>query len=402
MSTTTTLSVAQFVRAVTEYRLLDGEQLVELSGVLARAFTDARLLARHLLHREWLTPFQINQIFLGRAADLLLDQYVLLERLGQGGMGQVFKARGLNLGRVVAVKVIRRERLSNPAIVLRFQREVRAAAQLSHPNIVLALDAGQAAGTWFFVMEYIEGTDFFHFVQDSGPLSVDHACDVIRQTAMGLHHAHERGLLHRDIKPANLMLQKRKVDGRREESPNQSIVDAALPFAPSPFGLVKILDLGLARPQVRDDGTTPLTAANVFVGTPDFAAPEQAADPNAANARADLYSLGCTFYYLLTGRLPFPGGTAMEKILRHCTKEPVPLERLRPDVPAGVAAVVRVLMAKKPGRRFQTAAQVADMLSVLCSGSSPDTAPMLPAVASPAPAFDSSASGLALGFPSRA
>ena len=203
-------------------------------------------------------------------------------------MGQVFKARNWKLGRIVALKLIRKERLDSPDAIRRFQREVRAAAALSHPNIVLAYDADQIGGTHLLVMECIEGaSDLAKLVKKNGPLPVAQACEYIRQAALGLQHAFERGLVHRDIKPANLLL---TADGKT----------------------VKILDMGLARlDQKAGDGeaSSTMTQEGAVMGTPDYIAPEQAMESHTVDIRADLYSLGCTFYYLLTAKVPFPGGT---------------------------------------------------------------------------------------------
>jgi serine/threonine protein kinase/Leucine-rich repeat (LRR) protein len=335
-------TVATLVHDLRQHRLLGPAQLEELTGELARLFPQPKALAREMLRRGWLTPYQINQLFQGRGAGLALGPYVLLERLGAGGMGQVFKARQQKLDRVVALKVIRKERLTHPDAGRRFLREIRAAAQLSHPNIVLALDADDVAGTPVLVMEYVEGgIDLARLVRQAGPLPVEQACDYLRQAALGLQHAHERGLIHRDIKPSNLLLDRQ--------------------------GRIKLLDLGLARLQEASDGddSGTLTREGVVMGTPDFIAPEQARDSRSAEARSDLYSLGCTFYYLLTGQVPFPGGTVMSKLIQHHQEEPVAVEQLRPDVPAEVGAVVRKLMAKAPEDRFQTAAE---LVAVLASG----------------------------------
>jgi len=200
-------SVAGFVDALRQYRLLEPAQLDEATRLQTR-FAEPKALARELLQRNWLTAYQINQLFQGRGQDLVLDQYILLERLGEGGMGQVFKARHLHLGRIVALKVIRRERLAKPEAARRFQREILAAAALSHPNIVAALDAGEVGGTHFMVMEFVHGTDLARLVKEHGPLPVAQACDVIRQAALGLQHAFEKGMIHRDIKPHNLLVAK--------------------------------------------------------------------------------------------------------------------------------------------------------------------------------------------------
>ena len=336
-----TFSVASLIACLRDHRLLEGAPEKEIAALQER-FTDPRLLAKEMIGRGWLTPFQVNQVFQGRAADLLLGSYVLLERIGEGGMGQVFKARNWKLGKVVALKVIRKERLNNPNIIRRFHREIEAAAKLDHVNIVRAFDAAQIGDIHFFAMEYVEGTDLAKLVRKQGPFAVEAACDTIRQAALGLQQAMERGLTHRDIKPANLL-----VSG----------------------GVVKILDLGLALLQQLDDseaGTT-LTHEGAVMGTPDYMAPEQSLDSHNVDIRADLYSLGCTLYFLLIGRVPFPGGTMTEKLLRHQVEAPKPVEVVRPEVSADLGAVVRKLMARQPEDRYQTPAELADALQELLS-----------------------------------
>jgi serine/threonine-protein kinase len=331
-------AVADLVQAIQRTRLLEPDQFHALQHDLQGRFADPKSLARELLQRGWLTAYQINQIFLGHGPDLLLGSYVLLERLGEGGMGVVFKARNWKLGRVVALKVIRKERLARPDAVRRFRREIQAAAQLSHPNVVEAHDADEVDGTHFFAMEYAEGTDLARLVKQQGPLPVARACDYVRQAALGLQHAYEHNLIHRDIKPSNLLLTR--------------------------GGVIKVLDMGLARLEQADDDSSTLTQEGVVMGTPDYIAPEQALDARLADIRADIYSLGCSFYFLLTGRPPFPSGTLMQKLLKHRMDEPEPVERLRPEVPAGVAAVLRRMLAKQPEARFQTPAELAAALAV--------------------------------------
>ncbi len=334
------VTAAPLVQGLREYRLLEPAQLQELEALLPR-FADARALAGELIRRSWLTPYQANQLLQGRGRELVLGSYVLLERLGEGGMGQVFKARNWKLGRVVALKVIRKDRLANPDAVRRFRREVQAAAALSHPNIVHAYDADEIDGTHLLVMECVEGaSDLARLLKKNGPLPVAQACKYIRQAALGLQHACARGMVHRDIKPQNMLL---SGDGRT----------------------VKILDMGLARldhSEADGDRTSTMTQEGAIMGTPDYIAPEQVMGSHDVDIRADLYSLGCTFYQLLTDRVPFPGGTLMQKLDGHRFHEAASVESLRPDVPPAVAAVVRRLMAKKPEDRYQTPADVAAAL----------------------------------------
>jgi serine/threonine protein kinase len=352
-------SVATFVAALRESRLLPPERLQEVIGDFQARFPEPRALARQLMRLDWLTPYQINQLFQGRSQHLVLGPYRLLERLGEGGMGQVFKARHMGLDRVVALKVMRKEHMDDPDSVHRFHREIRAAAQLSHPNIVMAYDADEVDGTHFFVMEYVAGIDLGRLVQQSGPLAVEQACDYIRQAALGLQHALERGLVHRDIKPSNLLL---------AHPPRQGVMvqDGGSGPGTSRAPVVKILDLGLARLPKRgeiEESGCYLTQEGRVIGTPDFMAPEQAINSHKTDIRADLYSLGCTFYYLLTGHVLFRGGTPIEKLIRHRLDPPPPIERARPGVSADIRAILYKLLAKRPKHRFQTPAQLAAALA---------------------------------------
>jgi serine/threonine protein kinase len=331
------------MEALSQSRLLGPAQQDELS-VLQGRFSEPRGLARELLQRNWVTPYQVNQLFRGRSQDLVLGDYLLLERLGEGGFGQVFKARHQLMNRVVAVKLIRRDRLGNVEAVRRFQREIRAAAQLSHPNIITAHDAAVVGDTYLLVMEYVEGVDLKKLVEQRGPLPVAEACGYIRQAALGLQHAHEQGLVHRDIKPANLVLAARGA-------------------------VVKILDMGLARlHEVRDNDQTAgdLTQEGSVMGTPDYMAPEQTLGSHSVDIRADLYSLGCSLFYLLTGKPPFAGGTLGQKIARHQLEPPPAVEKQRPDVPADLGDVLMNLMAKRPEERYQTPAAAAAALEPFC------------------------------------
>lgn len=329
-------SVAEVLAFLRQLQLVKPERIDELAQKLEGKPIEARALGQKLIDAGWLTAYQVNQVLQGRGKNLLLGSYLLLERLGEGGMGEVFKARHKRLERIVALKLVHKERLDNPQAVKRFRREIEAAAKLNHPNIVVAYDADDVNGTHFFTMEFVDGTDLNKLVKEKGPLPVDHACDCIRQTALGLQHAFEKGLVHRDIKPHNLLFSK--------------------------TGMVKILDMGLARAQASEDSST-LTQEGSVMGTLDYVSPEQAMNAHTVDIRGDLYSLGCTFYFLLTGRVPFPGGTAMEKLSNHAFNEPTPVEQLRKDMPPGVAAVVHKLMAKKPEERFQMPAELATVLA---------------------------------------
>jgi tRNA A-37 threonylcarbamoyl transferase component Bud32 len=334
-------SAGALLELLREIPLLQPEQLEGLVQEHGRQpFENVQALARRLLQDDWLTAYQLNQLFQGRGSELVLGPYVVLARLGEGGGGKVLKARHQAMSRTVALKLIRPELLREPDVVERFYREIQIVSQLSHPNIVHAYDAGPIGGTHVLVMEYVEGIDLSRLVKQHGPLRVQVACDYVRQAALGLQHAHERGLVHRDIKPSNLL-----VTGN----------------------LVKVIDLGLARLQkINFDGaiTNTLTPQrSVMVGTPDYLAPEQAVDFHSADIRADVYGLGCTLFYLLTGQPPFAGGSLAEKLVRHQMATPPSLREIRADVPAGVEAVLRKMMSKRPEDRFQTPGELAAVLA---------------------------------------
>jgi serine/threonine protein kinase len=349
-------SVASCVQALRQFRLLSPGQLEELSQNL-REFPHPRILAQELLKAGWLTAFQLNQLFNGRGQDLVLGPYVLIERLGEGGAGAVYKARHVYMQRTVAIKFIRTDMTGNAEIVGRFYREITAVSQLAHPNVVLAHDAGPCGQTHFLAMEYVEGTDLQKLVTQSGRLAIDQACDYIRQAALGLQHMHERGLIHRDIKPGNLLV-------TQMEGPNgMAGVHGGQSF---PFGLVKVLDLGLARfDETFTSEGDPLTIAGQggLRGSADYLAPEQAVDFHTADIRADIYSLGCVFYFLLAGKPPFDGGSLALKLMRHQRNAPPPLEKVRGDLPRRLPPLIYKMLAKDPAHRYQTPGEVASAIA---------------------------------------
>jgi serine/threonine-protein kinase len=337
---------------------------------------EVRDFARELLKKHILTAFQANLLLTGKGQQLLVGPYIIQERLGEGGMGQVFKVQHRKLGRTLALKVIRPERASNPVAVSRFFREVQVAGQLAHPHIVRAYDAGQIDKTYYFAMEFVSGTDLAAHVKHHGPLPIKQACRFLLQAAEGMQHIHEHGLVHRDIKPNNLIL-------AYDRAPTAAANGGGVAMRTVPATL-KILDLGLARLAVdEDDSRKSLTREGAVMGTVDYMAPEQARDSRDADIRSDIYSLGCTFYFALTGQVPFPGGTSFEKMLHHQLDEPAPLEQFRPDLPAGLSAIVRRMMAKDPVQRFQQPAEVAAAVAQL--DDSPAEPPLAIPVAEEAP-----------------
>jgi serine/threonine-protein kinase len=375
------------IDALRAHQLLEPSQLDEVTHDLLPRHSEPRALADVLVERGWLTKFQAEQVLEGKGGDLIVGTYRVLEPIGMGGMGQVYKALQQRLNRVVALKVIRQDRLSrDPEAVRRFHREARAAAQLSHPNVVIVYDADEDKNRHYIAMEYVEGTDLARLVKEHGPLPVPTACDFIRQAALGLQHAFECGMVHRDIKPSNLLVtapKGRGISGLHPRPPLSELlarraakapVEKAEPAAKSPPWLapgavVKIMDMGLARVVEPTAGSassaSSLTQLGTVVGTPDFIAPEQARDARAADIRSDLYSLGCTLYYLLSGQPPFPEGSVMEKLLMHQLDHPQPLEELRPEIPSEVLSIVRRLMEKRPDDRYQTPLELADALAAL-------------------------------------
>lgn len=366
---------ADLVEMLRELSLLDRRQLEEMDQDFLPGSEDSESLAHTLVQKGWLTSYQVEQTLLGHGADLTLGPYRLLEPLGEGGMGQVFKALHQRLERLVALKVIRKDRLSqDPEAIRRFQREAQAVAKLSHPNVVLVYDADQVGDTHFIAMEYVAGTDLSKLVQEVGPLPEAQARDYVRQTALGLQHAHEHGLVHRDIKPSNLLVSRARAgDSASAASANLS----------TPWGIVKILDMGLVRLRHSPEGNRTnisLTHIGMVMGTPDYIAPEQARNPRGVDIRADLYSLGCTFYYLLTGRPPFADGDVVEKLLMHQLDEPPDAATLRPDLSADVCKVLRRMMAKRPDDRPQTPREAADDLAALVPSKSAPASLLAPAL----------------------
>ncbi len=262
-------------------------------------------------------------------------RYRIVRLIGGGGMGTVYQAEHRVMERAVALKVVRSDLLDSASSIERFRREVKAAAQLHHPHIVTAFDAEQAGNAHFLVMEFVEGSDLARYVTNHGPLPVAEACNYVRQAALGLQHALEKGVCHRDIKPSNLMR--------------------------TPSGEIKIMDFGLAR--FAGGGSGGQTASGVILGTIDFMAPEQADNARVADTRSDIYSLGCTLFYLLSGRVMFPDGTLVQRVMSHVEKRPPSISDLRADVPPALVNVLAKMLAKDPNKRYQSPAEAADAVA---------------------------------------
>jgi serine/threonine protein kinase/formylglycine-generating enzyme required for sulfatase activity len=263
----------------------------------------------------------------------------IIRELGRGGMGVVYLAKNRLMGRMEVLKVVGRHLIERPGVFERFRREIQSAARLQHTNIVTAYTAVRLGSSLVFAMEYVDGLDLARIVKTKGPLPIAHAAYFTHQVALGLQHAHDRGMVHRDIKPANLILAR---DGKKS--------------------IVKVLDFGLAKVTSEGQTDSDLTREGQMVGTPDYIAPEQIRDAKSADIRADIYSLGCTLYYLLTGSPPFRREHLFDVYKDHESTVATPLNLLRPEVPVELAAVAAKMMAKEPARRFQTPAQVAQAL----------------------------------------
>jgi serine/threonine-protein kinase len=362
------LGTAEFLDALRQFSLLEAERLDDLQRKIQGRAVAARAVADKLIEKGWLTAYQVERLLNGRGNELVLGPYVVLDGLGKGGMGEVVKARHRILGRIDALKTIRSDSLQSEALVRRFVRrfvrEAQAAARLRHANVVQVYGADQAGEVHYLALEYVEGTDLSALVDRDGPFPISVACEYVRQAALGLQHIHEAGLVHRDIKPSNLLLQ---------------------PAAAGKSAVVKVLDLGLARFEAgaANDGAGRLTGSGAVIGTPDFLAPEQTVNAHGVDARADLYSLGCSLYFLLTGEVPFPGGMLIHKVVAHQMHQPEAVEKLRPDTPREVAAIIRKLMAKNPEERFQSAAEVITALTRI--GERRPQPPPLPASSPRAP-----------------
>jgi eukaryotic-like serine/threonine-protein kinase len=291
------------------------------------------VLANFMVRDAILTLFQAEQLLLGKWRRFSIGKYKVLERLGTGGMGQVFLCEHKVMRRRVAVKVLPTAKAEDESSLERFYREARAVASLDHPNLVRAFDIDQDQALHFLVMEFIDGTNLHEIVKKGGPLSPLRACHYVYQAAFGLQYAFEcAGLVHRDIKPGNILVDR--------------------------TGVVKILDMGLAR--FFYDEEDPLTRKyDETLGTADYLAPEQALDSHCVDVRADIYSLGATFYYLLPGSPPFAEGTVAQKLMWHQSRQPTPVRSLRPEVPVEVAAIIERMMMKEAAKRYPSPAELA-------------------------------------------
>lgn len=337
-------NVGTLLTILQRVQVLTPQEVQDVARELSPHFTDPHDLACYLSEIDWLTAYQVHLLFNDRWDELAVGPYLILDRLGEGGVSEVFKAWDTVRGRIVALKVLHQHLTDCSAAVRELQRERQAVTLLSHPNIIRTYDANQVGGIFYFAMEFVAGMDLSRYIDRFGPLPIEEACAYIRQVAQGLQHAHQLGLVHRDIKPANLFL----AIAEEEFCLSRSNGEAA----------VKIVDWGLARMRHDAGGVANLAAVDrdeekgMLIGTADYIAPEQARDPCLVDIRADIYSLGCTLYFLLAGQPPFGGGSLMQKLLLHQNAARPQLRAIRPDVPEELDAVVRRMMARLPEDRF--------------------------------------------------
>ena len=383
----TVQTIDDFLRVVRKSGLVEEPRL----AAAVAAWADPSLplpeeLVRAVIDAGLLTDWQVDQLRKGRHKGFVLGKYRLLRLLGTGGMSSVYLAEHTTLQGLVAIKVLPVKRVDQTSYLARFEREAREAFRLNHPNIVRPIDLDTSGTIHFIAMEYVEGVDLAVKVKHDGPLGVREAADFIRQAALGLHRAHEAGLVHRDIKPANLMLDR--------------------------HGTVKILDFGLAlaRATEEEDASLTKTHDEKVLGTADYLAPEQARDSHVADRRSDIYALGCTLYYLLTGRAPFAKGSIAERIQAHMKRPPPNLLEERGDVPPAIAELYFRMLEKHPDARPQTAQEIADALGTWLAATAttdagarprPEPPRRLPPRRSPRPAADPGSSNVHYAPPVR-
>jgi len=331
------VAVSEFLERLTQSGALSPGEMKDVSETIQMGHSrDIKQLAKSLVEQRILTEWQTRVLSGNEDGTISIGEYVILEHIGDGGMGRVYKARNRQTGDLVALKLLKPQVASDESAVRRFQREIETASRLQHPNIVATLDSGEQNGQQFLVMEFVDGHDLATLVRETAELPVQTAVDCILRSAKGLAYSHAEQIVHRDIKPSNLLL--------------------------SHSGEIRVLDMGLARitstPENGETSPTQITRTGSIMGTVDFMAPEQAINPKTADGRADIYSLGCTLFYLLTGTKPFTGATVMEVLVAH-RENPIPsLTSKRKDVPESLNAVYLKMVAKDPAQRYQSMQEV--------------------------------------------
>ncbi|RLS55467.1 MAG: serine/threonine protein kinase, partial [Planctomycetota bacterium] len=333
-----------FLAVLKRSSLLSEEQLNALLEKFRAAngnTSEGKPFAEFLVRQKILTVWQAEKLLQGKHKGFFLGRYRLLSLLGKGGMSSVYLAEHTVMKRRCALKVLPAKRVSDASYLGRFHREAQAVASLDHPNIVRAYDVDMTTDggvdIHFLSMEFVQGKSLLEIVQAHGPVSAREAAEYVRQSARGLEHAHHAGLVHRDIKPGNLLL--------------------------SPEGIIKVLDLGLARFFNEEEGSLTVEHDEKVLGTADYISPEQAIDSHTVDHRTDIYSLGCTLYFLLSGHPPYNTGALHQRLIAHQTKPVPPLPPERTDIPESLVAIMHKMMAKKVEDRYASAAQVAETLA---------------------------------------
>jgi len=346
-----------FLPALRHSGVLSERQFEDVAGRVAKGeYPSVRpQLAERLVRDRFLTPYQAKRLLAGKSYGMVVGRYVILDRIGSGSMGRVYKAHHQMMDRVVALKIIAPEIASNERVVARFQREMKLVGRLDHPNVVRAYDADRANRVLYIVMEYVDGESLGDRLR-RGPIPAADMFEYASQAALGLAHAHEQGMVHRDVKPSNMLL------GRDRR--------------------IKILDLGLGVLMEAEEGATFATADGIAVGTVDYMSPEQALG-REVDGRSDLFSLGCAAYHLITGKLAFPGESPIDRLGRRINNRHVPITDYIPDFPASAQRVLDKLMAYKPQDRFQDAREAAEALQSLVRPKS--RKPSAPAADPPTP-----------------
>jgi eukaryotic-like serine/threonine-protein kinase len=324
-------SVEEFLKTVVRSGLIDREQLLDaLRGFPTEQRNDALAMAEHLVRIGKLSRFQARKLLQGVSKGLILGSFQILSLIGKGGMGRVYLARDSRTNQLMALKVLppklarEKERL-----LMRFQREMELSKKVNHPHVCRTFETDLYRGVHYLAMEFIPGQTLTRLINTEGPMEVPRLARLLAEVASGLEHAHQQGLVHRDLKPGNIMI--------------------------TPHDHAKLLDLGLALMAGEKADPSVTGGQGYVVGTMDYIAPEQTTDAAGVDGRADIYSLGCTSYFALTGRPPFPGGTSIEKIHRHRKEEPESLLKLRPTMPPAFAALIHRMLAKDPRHRFTSA-----------------------------------------------
>jgi serine/threonine protein kinase len=332
-------SVDTFLRTILRSGVLDRQQLRQaLRHVPVDQRQDAEAVADHLVDTGKLSRFQASKLLRGMAVGLVLGPFHVLAPIGKGGMGTVYLARDSRSQQLVALKVLSPKRArEEERLLARFRREMEMCQRVAHPHLAWTYEVGVCQGVYYIAMEYIPGKNLYRLVSDDGPLPVARAARLFGEVAIALDHAHNQGLIHRDMKPSNIII--------------------------TPHDHAKVLDLGLALVQGEAPAEREVIGGRGYVvGTMDYIAPEQTENAAKVDPRSDIYSLGCTLYFTLTGQPPFPGGTALEKIQHHRGDDPVPIPQLNSTVPPAFIGLLRKMMAKDPEQRFATAAEVQEKL----------------------------------------